>query len=53
MLTVRRRGYRAAIVKWVSVVTLGTIIFMPKLDTLELPELRFPFVSTAAATEAD
>ena len=53
MLTVRRRRYRAAIVKWVSIVTLSTIIFMPKLDTLELPELGFPFVSTATATETD
>jgi hypothetical protein len=40
-------------VKWVSIVTLSAIIFMPKLDTFELLEFGLPFVSIATATETD
>lgn len=52
MLRVRRHRYRMKILQWAFVAALGTIIFLPKIETLSLPELGLPFVSSATATEA-
>jgi hypothetical protein len=51
MLTTRRRRYRALLLKGLLISTLGVMLFMPKLHALKLPELGFPFVGTAVATE--
>jgi hypothetical protein len=52
MLTVRRRRFRIIVIKWVSITTVGFIIFMPKLEAFTSFEVGVPFVTSAVAEEA-
>ena len=38
--------------KFVAIAIAAAFVLMPKLDSFELPELGFPFVTTAVAAEA-
>jgi len=53
MRTVAQKRKRAAMIRMASIAVLGAIIFTPKLDNIELPEMGLPLVTTAIAGEAN
>ena len=52
MRTIAQKRRQAAMLKAASIAVAVTVVLMPKIDNLELPEFGVPFVTTAVAAEA-
>lgn len=53
MLTMAQRRRRAKVLKTGVTVALAVIVFTPKLDQIELPQIGFPLVTTAIAAPVE
>lgn len=53
MLTISEKRRRRSMMKSAALIILGAIIFTPKLDQVELPDLGIPFITAAVAAQAD
>lgn len=51
MVTISQKRRRMAIAKWAALGVMGVLMFMPKVDQIDLSEIGVPFVSMAMAAE--
>ncbi|SFV26575.1 hypothetical protein SAMN05216456_0047 [Devosia crocina] len=51
MLTRAQRKKRATMFKAGAFAALAAVVFLPKMDSFELPSLGFPLISTVNAAE--